>query len=117
MLVLALAYPATITLRQVKAQIVADHAYYDAFRASLPGGSDGAIVFVRYAKTHNDGLSLVRNVPDLRAARVWTVYDRGAENAQLLRLAPKRAAFLFDEASWTLRPLGQTAGAADTARK
>ena len=104
-LVLALAYPATVTLRQVKAQIASDHAYYDAFRASLPRGSNGAIVFVRYAKTHNDGLSLVRNVPDLHAARVWTVYDRGAENAQLLRLAPKRAAFLFDEASWTLKPL------------
>jgi hypothetical protein len=104
-LVLALAYPAAVTLRQVRTQIAADHAYYDTFRALLPRGPDSAIVFVRYAKTHNDGLSLVRNVPDLRAARIWTVYDRGTENAQLLRLAPTRSAFLFDEASWSLKPL------------
>jgi hypothetical protein len=104
-LVLALAYPAAVTLRQVKTQIASDHAYYDAFRASLPSGSDSAIVFVRYAPTHNDGLSLVRNVPDLGAAPVWTVYDRGAENAELLRIAPTRSAYLFDEGSWTLKPL------------
>ena len=104
-LVLALMYPTAVTLRQVKSQIDSDHAYYDAFLASLPGGSDSSIVFVRYAPTHNDGLSLVRNVPDLRAARIWTVYDRGAENAQLLRVAPKRTAYLFDEGSWTLKPL------------
>ena len=117
MLVLALAYPAAVTLRQVRDQIEADHAYYDAFRASLPSRPGGIIVFVRYARSHNDGLSLVRNVPDLRAARIWTVYDRGAENAQLLRLAPTRAAFLFDESTWTLQPLGQAAVAADTAGK
>jgi hypothetical protein len=116
-LVLVLAYPAVITLRQVRAQIAADHAYYDTFLALLPAGPDSAIVFVRYARTHNDGLSLVRNVPDLRAAPVWTVYDRGAENAQLLRLAPNRSAFLFDEASWTLKPLDSAVVAKDTAVK
>ena len=105
MLVLALAYPAAVTLRQVRAQVAADHAYYDAFLASLPPAPDSAIVFVRYAKAHNDGLSLVRNPPDLRATRVWTVYDRGSENEQLLRLAPKRSAYLFDEATWSLKPL------------
>ena len=104
-MVLVLAYPAVVTLRQVRAQIEADHAYYDAFVASLPAGSDSAIVFVRYAKSHNDGLSLVRNVPDHRSARIWTVYDRGAENAQLLRVAPGRSAFMFDEGSWTLKPM------------
>ena len=115
-LVLALMYPTAVTLRQVKTQIDADHAYYDAFRASLPSGSDSAIVFVRYAPTHNDGLSFVRNVPDLRAARLWTVYDRGAENAQLLRLAPKRTAYLFDEGSWSLKPLDTTAVASRAGR-
>ena len=104
-LVLALVYPTAVTLRQVKAQIAADHSYYDAFSALLPAGPDSAIVFVRYARTHNDGLSVVRNVPDLRTAPVWTVYDRGVENAQLLRLAPRRSAFLFDEATWSLKPL------------
>jgi hypothetical protein len=106
MLLLA-AYPAAVTLRQVRAQIVTDHAYYDTFRSALPDEPDSAIVFVRYAPTHNDGLSLVRNVPDVRSARVWVVYDRGAENAQLLQLAPRRKAYLFDESEWALRPLGK----------
>ena len=108
-LVVALVYPAVVTLRQVKAQIGTDHAYYDAFQASLPAKPDTAIVFVRYAPSHNDGLSLVRNVPDLQAERVWIAYDRGAENAQLRRIAPKRSAYLFDEASWSLKPLDSAA--------
>jgi hypothetical protein len=104
-LILALAYPAYVTLHQVRAQIEADHAYYDAFAAALPPGPDSAIVFVRYARSHNDGLSLVRNVPDAAEARIWTVYDRGAENAELLRIAPQRKPYLFDEASWSMHPL------------
>ena len=104
-LLAALAYPTWVTLRQVRFQIATDHAFYDTFRESLPTAADSAIVFVRYARTHNDGLSLVRNVPDLHEARVWTVYDRGAENAQLLSAAPGRSAYLFDEATWTMRPL------------
>jgi hypothetical protein len=104
-LLVAMAYPTVVTLRQVRAQIVTDHAYYEAFVASLPPEPDSAIVFVRYAPSHNDGLSVVRNVPDIRSERIWTVYDRGAENAQLLRLAPARRPYLFDEASWSLKPL------------
>jgi hypothetical protein len=104
-ILVAMTYPAVVTLRQVRAQIGADHAYYEAFLASLPPEPDSAIVFVRYAPSHNDGLSLVRNVPDLRSARVWTVYDRGSENAQLRQIAPRRGAYLFDEGSWSLKPL------------
>jgi hypothetical protein len=104
-LILFMVYPTVVTLRQVKAQIESDHGYYDSFLGSLPSDSAGAIVFVRYARNHNDGLSLVRNVPNLSAARVWTVYDRGAENAQLRQLAPKRAAYLFDEGVWALKRL------------
>jgi hypothetical protein len=104
-MILFIAYPAFVTLQQVRAQIESDHGYYDSFVASLPSGSDSAIVFVRYARNHNDGLSLVRNAPDVRSAPIWTVYDRGAENAQLLRLAPKRTPYLFDEAAWALKPL------------
>ena len=102
----AMAYPTVVTLRQVRAQIGADHAYYEAFLASLPPEPDSAIVFVRYAPSHNDGLSLVRNGTDLNSARIWTVYDRGAENAQLRRVAPRRSAYLFDEGSWALKSLG-----------
>ena len=91
----------------VRNQIAQDHGYYDGFTRLLPRTPSGAIVFVRYARTHNDGLSLVRNVPDRDAAPVWTAYDRGAENERLAALAPERALFLFDEASWTLRPLAR----------
>jgi len=111
-LILALAYPAYITLHQVRAQIEADHAYYDAFVASLPPEPDSAIVFVRYARSHNDGLSLVRNVPDVGTARIWTVYDRGAENEELRKIAPNRMPYLFDESSWSLRPLDEPKPAA-----
>lgn len=104
-LLLVVSYPAWITLRQVRAQIETDHAYYDTFVATLPPEPDSAIVFVRYAPSHNDGLSLVRNVPDAPAARIWTAYDRGAENDELLRIAPNRKPFLFDESSWSMRPL------------
>ena len=108
-MLVAIAYPTVVTLRQVRAQIGTDHAYYDAFVASLPDSAGSAIVFVRYARSHNDGLSLVRNVPDLRAARIWTVYDRGAENAQLRSIAPRRSAYLFDESSWALKPIDSVA--------
>ena len=109
LLLAALAFPAWTTLDQVRAQIVSDHSFYDSFRALLPAAPDSAIVFVRYAPTHNDGLSLVRNVPTLASERVWVVYDRGAENARLLALAPRRTPYLFDEASWTMRPLTRAA--------
>jgi hypothetical protein len=92
--------------RQVKVTLGQDHSFYDAF-AQLVAQISGqrAIVFVRYADKHPDGLSLVRNVPDLERAPVWTVYDRGEDNARLLAFAPDRVPYLFDEKSWTLKPM------------
>ncbi|HVG45117.1 MAG TPA: hypothetical protein VM890_10320, partial [Longimicrobium sp.] len=58
-----------------------------------------AVVFVRYAPDHTVHWSLVRNEPDPAAARVWRVYDRGADNPRLLRAAPDRVPYLYDEAS------------------
>jgi hypothetical protein len=49
--------------------------------------------------------SLVENVPDLDRARTWVVYDRGVENEALLRLAPDRTPYLFDQARHSLVPL------------
>ena len=34
-MILFMAYPTVVTLRQVRAQIEADHAYYDSFLGSL----------------------------------------------------------------------------------
>ena len=109
-LFLMLLYPAWVTMHQVRDQISADHSYYDAFLGSLPPLPDStstAIVFVRYSKAHNDGLSLVRNVPDLADESIWVAYDRGAENTKLMSIAPDRVPYLFDEAGWTLHRLNR----------
>lgn len=105
--------------RQVRAQIDNDHAYYDAFAGAVRQIHDPrAIVFVRYSEKHPDGLSLVRNVPDLASAPVWTVYDRGADNARLLALAPGRVPYLFDESKWSLSRVqpGTASAATDSFR-
>jgi hypothetical protein len=57
-----------------------------------------AVVFVRYAAGHGPSNSLVRNPPDLSRARFWIVYDRGEQNAQLLKLAGNRRAYVYEEA-------------------
>ena len=89
--------------RDVKVTLAQDHSFYDAFTQLVRQIPDQrAIVFVRYSDKHLDGLSLVRNVPDLQKTAVWTVYDRGEDNARLLALAPDRVPYLFDEKSWTL---------------
>jgi hypothetical protein len=69
-----------------------------------------AIVFVRYSPGHNPNMSLVHNLPDPSRAPLWVVYDRGAENARLLRLARDRVGYLFDEDAWTLTRLGARPG-------
>jgi hypothetical protein len=76
-----------------------------------------AIVFVRYAAGHRPELALIENPPDHGAARVWRVYDRGPDNERLLRAAPGRVPYLFDEASGRLAPLDELAAReADVAR-
>ncbi len=77
-------------------------AFADALR-TLPRRP--AIVFVRYGTRHDPHRSLIVNGPDLEKAPVWVVYDRGAENTRLLRIAPNRAPFLYDEETRALRPL------------
>ncbi|HEY2378373.1 MAG TPA: hypothetical protein VGH98_20510 [Gemmatimonadaceae bacterium] len=67
-----------------------------------------AILFVRYAPWHYVHESLVANDPDLASARLWIVYDRGAEDAKLAALAPDRATYLFDEKTRALSRLGSS---------
>jgi hypothetical protein len=64
-----------------------------------------ALVFIRYAPRHSPHQSLVQNAPDVARARIAFAYDRGADNARLMRAMPGRAVYLFDEATSTLRPL------------
>lgn len=79
-----------------------------AFRAAMEHLPETpAIVFVRYGPLHDFRKSLIDNEPDLERAPVWIVYDRGADNVRLRRLAPDRAAYLFDEARHRLSMLPQ----------
>jgi hypothetical protein len=71
-----------------------------------------ALVFVRYAPGHSPHQSLVQNAPDVTRARLAFAYDRGADDARLIRAMPGRALYLYDEAASRLRPLT----AADLAR-
>jgi hypothetical protein len=80
--------------------------------AQLPAGK--SIVFVRYGPEHNPHLSLLYNEPDLPNARRWIVYDRGPDNLRLMRAAPDRAPFLFDEARNAIYPF---VPARDTVRR
>jgi hypothetical protein len=61
----------------------------------LPG--EKKLVFVRYAPRFVGHFSLVRNEPDLAAATSWIAYDRGEENEALIRLAPGRRVYVFDQ--------------------
>lgn len=106
LLVAAIGLAGTMVASQVRAQIRNDHAYYDDFVRVLRQVPDTpAVVFVHYGEKHPDGIAFVRNPVDLQHASVWTVYDRGAQNQQLLAAASDRAAYVFDEGSWTLRRL------------
>jgi hypothetical protein len=76
------------------------HAEVDDFRekvAALPGNQ--IIVFVKYDPQHEPPWSLVFNEPNLQKARAWQVYDRGADDIRLVRLAPRRVAYLYDQAT------------------
>ena len=83
--------------------------YHRNFRDLLtlvPGNK--IMVFIRYAPDHSPHNALVANAPDLEAARVWTVYDRGPENTKLMRLDRHRAAYLYDDEHGALIPLDST---------
>lgn len=76
-----------------------------AFQERIRSVPDRSIVFVRFAPDHNFHQSVIRNEPDAARARVWIVYDRGADNERLMRVAPDRVPFLYDEASGALTRL------------
>jgi hypothetical protein len=106
LLALAAALPLHSEVVRARNRQILRSAYHANFRelvASIP--EPHAIVFVRYGPRHIHDLSLIANEPDLERAKAWIVYDRGADNARLVRLAPERAAYLYDEAADTLSRL------------
>jgi len=75
------------------------------FQQLLQAVTQPAVVFVRYGPRHVSHYSLIQNPPDYDTAPMWVVYDRGPENAELLALAPGRAAYLYDEERGVITPL------------
>jgi hypothetical protein len=67
------------------------------FEAATASIGEPAVVFVRYALGHRMHRSLIRNPDNYSTARIWTVYDRGEDNARLMAVAGTRTAFIYDE--------------------
>jgi hypothetical protein len=82
-----------------------DKREFRAVLSRIP--EEKAIVFVRYALGHNSHSELIANEPDLDAARIWIVYDRGEENVRILRAAPERTPYVYVEARRALEPLSR----------
>jgi len=78
------------------------------FQAAAAGIHTPAVVFVQYALGHRMHRSLIQNPADYASALIWTVYDRGTDNARLLALAGGRAAFVYDERWERLEQLGDS---------
>lgn len=74
------------------------------FQAATAGVKTPAIIFVRYALGHRMHRSLIQNPADYATAPIWTVYDRGTENALLIAAAPGREAWIYDERWERLEP-------------
>jgi hypothetical protein len=88
-----------VELRFDRQQHLGNANYPSRFRQAVGQIPDRSILFVRHAKWHEGHWSLVENDPDFARSRVWVAYDRGdSANAALLRKAPDRNAYLFDEA-------------------
>jgi len=105
LLMLFFVYAAKVMVGNIHDRIVANQSYQRAFLAAIDRlPAQKSIVFVRYGPDHNPHLSLLYNDPDLPSARHWLVYDRGADNLRLMRAAPDRAAYLFDEANHAINP-------------
>src|SRR4029450_8251146 len=81
------------------------HESFSQLIARIPDRK--AVVFVRYAPNADVHLSLTNNEPDPSTARVWAVHDLGDKNLRLLRAAPDRTPYLYEELPdrRVLRPL------------
>jgi hypothetical protein len=92
-------------VRRVRTAIDRRNAFHRAAEAAMGGLPAGkAIVFVKLP-VEDPGVGLTRNEPDLASARLWVVYDRGLQNAELRALAPDRAAYRLDTATMRVERL------------
>jgi len=89
-------------------QLAIARRYHQSFQGLISQIPDKkAVVFVRYAPGAGVHRSLTNNEPDPSAARVWAVHDLGDENLRLLKIAPDRVPYLYEElpGRHVLRPL------------
>lgn len=104
-LIFAGSFGTVLAVREAKAnQSQAARVFREHVRA-LP--EKKVIVFVRYAPAHDGHRSLVVNDPDGQDAAAWIVHDRGADDTRLMRLAPERVPYLYDERRKTFSRLEQ----------
>lgn len=95
-------------LARVRTAIDRRNAFHREAVRAIARAPAHSVLFVRYPASHNPHLAVTRNEPDLASARAWVVYDRGADNARLMSLAPDRPAYVLDAATWRLEPLAFT---------
>jgi len=101
-----LALPARADIRRMHTEQIVRRGYQAQFAAGVARLPEHkTIVFIRYLPLHNFNLSLIANQADLPNARAWLVYDRGDENQALMKLAPDRVPYLYDDSTSTFRRL------------
>jgi hypothetical protein len=69
---------------------------FESIVARLP--HQPAIVFVHYGPNHSPHFGLTANTADWQHAPAWIVYDMGDKSTKLMKLAPQRYVYIFDEA-------------------
>ena len=80
------------------------------FRDQLASLPQKSVVFVRYMPGHDIHTSLITNAANLEEAHAWTVYDRGGLNPKLMREAPGRVPYIYDEETGTLHSMNPETG-------
>ena len=108
-----------LELRFDRRQHLGNANYPSRFKQAVAQIPDRSILFVRHARWHEGHWTLVENGPDFARAKTWIAYDRGdSANAELLRRAPDRTAYLYDEARFGIFPYrpGAATVAASTSR-
>ncbi|HET7025262.1 MAG TPA: hypothetical protein VFI39_08680 [Gemmatimonadales bacterium] len=80
--------------------IFAPRYQFEGLLARVPPGPK--TVFVRYKNGHYAHSSLVTNDPFFATSPLWLAYDRGDADTLLIRAAPERTPYLYDERSGNL---------------
>lgn len=93
----AAAWPLPDRLAETRLNLEVAREPLAGFEAATSAIHEPAVVFVRYALGHRMHRSLIRNPDDYASALIWTVYDRGEDNARLMAVAGTRQAYIYDE--------------------